>query len=261
MRGAPSRSARSLNGPWSDFKLLQPCPTIPTGRALVLRSLSVGLSDIAVLRDRTLAPSPTGDITQPGPHRPSRSAAKANVKPDPKGPTAPQGTVGTDGSSLLNRRRTMAARKNQAPARPKHLGVFVTEQFEGSDGEERTNYVRVGTAFPHKQGCGFNVEITEGISIGGKACRTAPAGTRGVEQPGSPACRAVTGKGTSNGPFSFGAPTARPQSRIPLLTRTAHKRLSKYRWKTSFSGHAASSTQNAPIRPTSPAIQSAACTV
>lgn len=62
----------------------------------------------------------------------------------------------------------MAASKNQAPAKPKYLGVFVTEQFEGTDGEERTNYVRVGAAFPHRQGHGLNIEITEGISVSGK---------------------------------------------------------------------------------------------
>ena len=54
----------------------------------------------------------------------------------------------------------MAARRTQkseqAPATPKYLGVFVTENFQGNDGEERTSYTRVGGAFPHKKGCGFN---------------------------------------------------------------------------------------------------------
>ena len=68
----------------------------------------------------------------------------------------------------------MAARKNQAPATPKYLGVFVTEPFEGNDGEERTNYIRVGAAFPHKQGDGFNIEISEGISVSGKLVALPP---------------------------------------------------------------------------------------
>ena len=51
----------------------------------------------------------------------------------------------------------MAARRTnnkseQAPAMPKYLGVFVTEDYQGNDGEEKTSYVRVGAAFPHKKG-------------------------------------------------------------------------------------------------------------
>lgn len=68
----------------------------------------------------------------------------------------------------------MAARKNQAPATPKYLEVFVPEPFEGNDGEERTNYIRVGAAFPHKQGPGFNMEISEGISVSGKLVALPP---------------------------------------------------------------------------------------
>ena len=48
------------------------------------------------------------------------------------------------------------------------MGVFVTEDFQGDDGEERTSYTRVGVAFPHKQGDGLNIEISEQISVTGK---------------------------------------------------------------------------------------------
>ena len=65
----------------------------------------------------------------------------------------------------------MAARRNQkseqAPAAPKYLGVFVTEDYK-SNGEDKTAYTRVGAAFPHRKGCGFNVEIQEGISVSGQ---------------------------------------------------------------------------------------------
>ena len=50
----------------------------------------------------------------------------------------------------------------------KYLGVFVTETFEGNDGEERTSYIRVGAAFPHNAGMRFNIESSEGISLSGK---------------------------------------------------------------------------------------------
>ena len=72
----------------------------------------------------------------------------------------------------------MAARRTQkseqAPAMPKYLGVFVTENYQGNDGEERTSYTRVGAAFPHRKGCGFNIEITEGISVGGQLVALPP---------------------------------------------------------------------------------------
>ena len=63
-------------------------------------------------------------------------------------------------------RRT--SQSNQAAATPSYLNVFVTEQFDGRDGEKQTNYVKVGAAFPHSKGSGFNVEITKGISVGGQ---------------------------------------------------------------------------------------------
>ena len=63
-------------------------------------------------------------------------------------------------------RRT--AKSEQAPAMPKYLGVFVTENYQGNDGEEKTSYTRVGAAFPHRKGAGFNIEITEGISVSGQ---------------------------------------------------------------------------------------------
>ncbi|MCY3810276.1 MAG: hypothetical protein OXH15_00575 [Gammaproteobacteria bacterium] len=72
----------------------------------------------------------------------------------------------------------MAARRTQkseqAPAMPKYLGVFVTEDYQGNDGEEKTSYTRVGAAFPHRKGCGFNIEITEGISVGGQLVALPP---------------------------------------------------------------------------------------
>ena len=71
----------------------------------------------------------------------------------------------------------MAARRNQrseqAPAAPKYLGVFVTEDYK-SNGEDRTSYTRVGAAFPLKKGYGFNIEIQEGISVSGQLVALPP---------------------------------------------------------------------------------------
>ena len=48
----------------------------------------------------------------------------------------------------------------------KSLNVFVQEQFE-SGGETKSNYTKVGVAFPHDKGDGFNLKITDGISVSG----------------------------------------------------------------------------------------------
>lgn len=48
----------------------------------------------------------------------------------------------------------------------KYLNVFVQEKFE-SNGEEKSNYTKVGVAFPHDKGEGFNLKITPGISVSG----------------------------------------------------------------------------------------------
>jgi hypothetical protein len=48
----------------------------------------------------------------------------------------------------------------------KYLNVFVQEQFQ-SGGEMKTNYTKVGVAFPHDKGDGFNLKITPGLSVSG----------------------------------------------------------------------------------------------
>ena len=48
----------------------------------------------------------------------------------------------------------------------KYLNVFVQEQFE-SGGEIKSNYTKVGVAFPHDKGEGFNLKVTPGISVSG----------------------------------------------------------------------------------------------
>ena len=49
---------------------------------------------------------------------------------------------------------------------PKYLNVFVQEQFE-SNGETKSNYTKVGVAFPHDKGEGFNLRFTPGIAVVG----------------------------------------------------------------------------------------------
>lgn len=49
------------------------------------------------------------------------------------------------------------------------FGVFVTQKLEAThDREGKTLWHRVGTAFKHKQGEGYNIEITPGVAVSGK---------------------------------------------------------------------------------------------
>jgi len=49
------------------------------------------------------------------------------------------------------------------------LGVFITQKLEATqDREEKTLWHRVGTAFKHKSGEGFNIELIPGVAVSGK---------------------------------------------------------------------------------------------
>ena len=52
--------------------------------------------------------------------------------------------------------------------------VYRAMDYQANDGEEKTSYTRVGAAFPHKKGCGFNIEITEGILLSGQLVALPP---------------------------------------------------------------------------------------
>ncbi len=62
------------------------------------------------------------------------------------------------------------AKSNNAPqnntadqSKPQPLGVFVVDERT-----DRKFWTRVGAAWPHDDGKGFNVEITPGISVSGR---------------------------------------------------------------------------------------------
>ncbi len=42
---------------------------------------------------------------------------------------------------------------------PNHLNVFVVKEFEGKSGQKARNWIKVGAAFPTKDGTGFTVEL------------------------------------------------------------------------------------------------------
>ena len=48
-----------------------------------------------------------------------------------------------------------------------YMNVFVQETFK-KDGKEKSNYTKVGVAFPHSKGEGMNLKITPGIAVSGE---------------------------------------------------------------------------------------------
>ncbi|HTC51966.1 MAG TPA: hypothetical protein VK700_08535 [Steroidobacteraceae bacterium] len=41
-----------------------------------------------------------------------------------------------------------------------YLNVFTVREFEGSTGQKAKNWTKVGVAFPHREGSGFNLELS-----------------------------------------------------------------------------------------------------
>lgn len=56
-----------------------------------------------------------------------------------------------------------------------YLNLFVTRKYGGEgNAEEKTQFIKVGAAFPHKNGEGFGIEVTEGISVSGQLVALPP---------------------------------------------------------------------------------------
>ena len=57
-------------------------------------------------------------------------------------------------------------------SKPSHIAYVVIPPREGS--EKKAIWRRVGSAFPHKSGNGFDLVIPEGISVSGRIVCTEP---------------------------------------------------------------------------------------
>jgi len=83
-------------------------------------------------------------------------------------------------------------------ARPNHLNVFIVEEFETQGGKTARSWTKIGVAFPHADGSGFNLEL-KALPLGGKLVVRPPVderaeprqgqGTSEVAQPRPPAGR------------------------------------------------------------------------
>ena len=50
----------------------------------------------------------------------------------------------------------------------KIFNVNIIEEYTDKNGEVKKFWHKVGTAFPHKDGEGMNIEIIDGLSVSGK---------------------------------------------------------------------------------------------
>ena len=129
----------------------------------------------------------------------------------------------------------MAQRRNSNQAnepRPSRLRVLVTESYVTNDGEEKTAYHQVGTAFFHKNGHGLNIEFIEGISVSGQVvCLPPPASAGGVDKARQPLPGAAATEGDHHlvVPFTFPGcpPSDRINSPILLARRKPHLQLAE----------------------------------
>ena len=74
----------------------------------------------------------------------------------------------------MNNRNQQTARA-QAPAEspaPTYLNVFTVEEYE-ANGKTQKKWTRIGAAFPHKEGVGFNIEL-KAFPVDGKLVALPP---------------------------------------------------------------------------------------
>jgi hypothetical protein len=48
-----------------------------------------------------------------------------------------------------------------------YLNVLKPETYLDENGVEKTSFLKVGVAFPHESGRGFNLKVTSGIAVSG----------------------------------------------------------------------------------------------
>jgi hypothetical protein len=55
----------------------------------------------------------------------------------------------------------------QSAAAAQRFDVFVVEDYKDKSGEDKASWLRIGIAFPHKDGKGFNAEL-RAVPVSGK---------------------------------------------------------------------------------------------
>ena len=59
------------------------------------------------------------------------------------------------------------SKNNQAAPGHDRYDVYVVDDYKDKTGEEKSNWTRIGTAWPHKDGKGFNAEL-RALPVSGK---------------------------------------------------------------------------------------------
>jgi hypothetical protein len=72
-----------------------------------------------------------------------------------------------------NQQTNRATAPAEAPA-PTYLNVFTVEEYE-SNGKTQKRWTRIGAAFPHKEGVGFNIEL-KALPVDGRLVALPPDG-------------------------------------------------------------------------------------
>ena len=68
-----------------------------------------------------------------------------------------------------------------AAAAPTYLNVFTVEEYE-RDGKKAKSWTKIGAAFPHKEGIGFNIEL-KAFPIDGRLVALSPDGDDSRKSP------------------------------------------------------------------------------
>lgn len=72
------------------------------------------------------------------------------------------------------------------PAASNHLYAYTVEEYEGADGKPARAWTRVGVAFPHKDGTGFNIQL-KALPLDGRLVLFPPNDEARAEDPASDA--------------------------------------------------------------------------
>jgi hypothetical protein len=63
-----------------------------------------------------------------------------------------------------------------------YLNAMMVESFDGADGKPASRWTKIGVAFPHKDGTGFNVQLNA-LPVDGKVVLVPPLPEREDEKP------------------------------------------------------------------------------
>ena len=64
----------------------------------------------------------------------------------------------------------------------RHLFAYTVQEYETADGKKARSWTRVGVAFPHKDGTGFNIDL-HALPLDGKLVLFPPSAEERADEP------------------------------------------------------------------------------